>query len=340
MTKKLKNLRLTRVDRVDKGSNPGSKIVLFKSDAETAHELAKATFDDLMNQATGAVMAGVNDLAYVEHVTEDNVAIYRDYAGVRMAISLARDGDTFETDGDPYAVMMDFRPVNNSSSPEVEKGASTVAINKEDLTEEQVAALEEIEKERDDAVAKAEADAARIAELEEAVPADDAGPEVDVLKGLSDEAREVVQKAQADAAEAQERIAKMEDAADTARFIGIAKSDLNHDGDTATSVGGVLKSVAKTHGEDSDEYKTLLQTLKAAAAQSEHAIDEMSKNLGASGAESSAAPGQIRDMAKAYAFEHGVSEFEAMSIVRKQNSGLMAEYEDERASRVRDQNGA
>lgn len=334
MARRLKNLQLTRVDRVDKGSNPGSKIVLFKSNAEpTRRDVAKATFDDLMNQATVAVRAGVNDLSYVEHVTEDNVAIYRNYDGVRMGIALSRSGDTFETDGDPYAVMLDFRPVTKSDASASGEGASTVTINKEGLTAEQLASVDEIEKELADAVAKAAASDAKIAELEKAAAeTGEPGEEVDVLKGLSDSARVIVEKAQSDAAEAQAMVAKMQDEADTAKYVGIAKSELAATGDAATELGSVLKSIVKSHGSDSTEYQTVLRTLKAAAAQSEDALDVLSKNLGSSGEGRSAGPAELKNLAKAYAQEHGVTGIEAMRAIRKANPDLHAEYNEERAA--------
>jgi len=262
MSKRLIDLDLTRIDRVGKGSNPGSKVLLYKSAATTGEK------KDLLE------------------------------------------------------------------APASEEGEATVPITRDDFDEETLALFAEVEKERDDAVAKAEEVTAEIEALKEATADEEQTIDDPAELAKSDDLPEPVRKALEDAAEAKAEIAKMRDEADTVRFREVAKS-LGHSGDEADEIGGVFKMLAKSVGEDSDEYKTVLRVHKAAQAQSEKAMEQLSQPSGQTGVQYDGGNvDQIVTLARAHQVEHGVSYKDALTAVRQANPNLVSDIEKARLDRA------
>jgi len=108
----------------------------------------------------------------------------------------------------------------------------------------------------------------------------------DVLKGLSAEARAVVEKAQKDADEAKAQaklasdiVAKMQDEAETRSFVDIAKQ-FNRLSLKAEDFGPILKRVKKL---DEKQYEELTRVLKAANAAAKPMFEVVGKRTDGSG---------------------------------------------------------
>lgn len=331
MTKLIEDLELLKIDRVRKGSNPGSRIVLMKGFVE------KTTLEDVHNLAAKAVGEAGVQMSYFETLDVDNtVAIFRDYEGTRWGLQLEQNGDGFVASGDPFAVVAEFRPVTKSDAPASGEGEATVPTKREDLDEAALALLVEVEKERDEAVAKAEAAAAEILVLT-AAAAEAADETEDVLKGLSEDARSLIEKAQSESAAAMAKVEKMELERETDRFVSIAKSDFGKSGEDAIETASALQAVASTHGEDSAVYKTVYKTIKGASALVDAAMGSLghpvgsSRNLGGAGED---AGSQMRTLVKEYIAEHKVGFTAAWSAVQKAHPELTKANDDARAVRA------
>lgn len=314
---RLTDLDLTKVDRVTAGSNPGSKIVLFKSQ----QPVAKMGAEDTRNRIADAIkpLGGDGYVWVVDYDLDTMVAVFDD-DGIRRAVSLARAGDTFVTVGDPYDVKIEYTPIDKTKNPTGKKGDGDMPFDMDQLDDDARAAFEALTAERDEAVAKAE-------QAEQALNEATTEPEVDEAAEFMKSAPEAVRKAFEEAEQAKAEVAKMRDEQNTARFIAKAKSDYGHDGDTASEVASVLKSVAASEGEDSQVFKSLDRVLKAAAAQHEKAMETLGKAQGhGESATSDDAGAQIRSLVQSYQIEKGCDFVTAHAAITKAHPDLIAQY--------------
>lgn len=324
--RRLVDLSLSKVDRVAAGANPGAAVVLFK----TANPVNKMTLSDTRSMVAAAVSETVGDYVWLVDYDPDNqIAVYDKPEHGRMAVTVVRDGDTFTVTGDPHHVAVEYRPIDKSERPAREKGDGNMPFDITQLDDDARAAFEQLTTERDNAVAKA-------TETEQALAAATATPDPEPVTDPAELAKaadlpENVRKALEAAADAQARIAKMEDEQNTARFTAVAKS-VGFEGDQATEAANVLKAVAAGHGEDSDVFKSLNRMLKAAHAQHTAAMEILGK---ASGHNSNVSADNVRETFNQLIAKHrldnpSVTYTEAFDAVRKANPDLVEQYESAR----------
>ncbi len=395
---RLRKLRITNIDRVEAGANPGARALIYKSadmheelDAPELTDVEWLGVDetpDLIEQngqliykapgtfrSLGKAAATKRDngedfpaaaYAYVPDSTKSSTWKLRlwntlesketraqvgaalaalspggfrgqrveipsaDMAGVKRKIMAA----WLKTH--PDETRADAPPVLKTSDDSGVKIMSEIQID--DLDPEVVTYIQELQGQLDSAVAVTdELDAMRSEQPEvladllgmELVAKSEEQEEEEIFKNASPELVDRIQKAETELADMRHR-------EERARFVEIAKSDLEGLSEPADSVGEVLHTVAESMGEDSDSYKLVERVLKAASATAVQSADVLFNESGTSqGAFQGSAEAEIHAKVETVMKSKEVDFAAGLNEVRTEDPELFRIYEQERADRAR-----
>lgn len=346
------DLEITKVDRVARGSNPGSVQTLFKSADEdgepefvmvkTEHGFEKLSFSEQHRFLQSELRDNLTGFPWIMAVDPDESIVVFESEGDLFAVSYTRNGDDFTLVGDPFQVVTEYRRINKQApqGAATQKGQDmTKPVTKdgdanpsaEDLAkqvEELTKANATLTTERDDAVTEA----AKAADVAKAAEAAETDPVKSALAKASPELAAEFERLQKSTAESQALVISMQNDNLTEGFQGIAKT-YGYKGDDITDIGSVLQLVAKYYAEDSSEAKTITRVLKASAAQMETAQKILTTTGGIDNAASAtgSAYARLNQLAKDYVKIHpDVTPAMAKVEVSKANPELVKEtYADQ-----------
>ena len=301
----LRDLHITRVDRVADPANEDARIVLFKSRTAKAGGPHQFTDDGNGMCATcGKTQAGGMHISKSTNPSP---------AWQEGASAMPVDKDSL----DPEVATLIADLETKLADAEAKIPAEAPAEPTEVIAAADDAVLEEALKSRGFKVEKSE----------------------DPMSALPQEARDAIAKANTSAAEAIAKADKLEKAARRSSFIQKAKDEFAvlAEGEQAEVLGETLMKAADALGDDSDEFKAFMRTLTAANAAKGEADTILTKERGtarAGGAGS--AMDQVAILAKSRVdADPKMSEQAATAAVLEGDPELYARYMQEREAAQR-----
>lgn len=300
---KLKNLIIDRVDLVGKGDNPSADIAFYKRDRNDSDSKDdEATVDAFINKIVDKLTKRKGD--------EQPMFDFKKFVAELNDQPLADRLDKLSDDQ------------QNSISGEVEKESDT-EVRKTILSSlvrdfEKDNVIKSLESE-----IQAYKDAAKKAEEDEDEDEED---DEDVMKGLPESVRKIVEESNKRAEEAEKLAKRLNDEKDLEKYVQVAKS-FNAVVTEPTKVGAVLKNIADNN---KDDFGVIESVLKA----SNEALERnniLMKELGTDHTENDGnvwqkIENEAKDIMKS---DTKISKEQAISKVLRDNPSLYKDYQKE-----------